>query len=280
MNHSFDIEIACKVGVNEAIILQHIGFWHQKNVGNDKNYYDGRYWSRMSISGFHETFSYLTAKEIAGALLRLQKGGFISTANYNKIGYDKTLWYGLTELGHSLLQLKCHFTKSKMDSTKGQIEDTKKSNRKVQKVEPIPYVKEDIATDIDLTPPQKTINYLDRPNPKTDTELTEKLVMYLEDKNDISQEARRSVIEQMSRTCRKLSGRGFTLPQALREAIMWFSMKYVSKNKPLNITYSAFISALKCELYYYDSQQPEIKTEPVRQKTTSIEERMKADGYA
>ena len=123
------------------------------------------------------------------------------------------------------------------------------------------------------------INYLDRPNPKTDTELTEKLVTYLEDKNDISQEARRGVFEQMAKTCKKLRGKGLTQPQALKEVITWFAMKYFAKNKALSITYSAFVAALKAEIYYYDHQQPDIVIVPTKPKM-SVDERMKLEGYA
>ena len=42
MNHSFNIHIAQELGLNQAIIIQHLYYWHLRNEGNNKNYIDGR----------------------------------------------------------------------------------------------------------------------------------------------------------------------------------------------------------------------------------------------
>nr|WP_321506505.1 hypothetical protein [uncultured Celeribacter sp.] len=55
--HSFDPEIAGRVGLNAAVIFQNIAFWIEKNQANRHNLRDGRYWTYNSISAFGELFS-------------------------------------------------------------------------------------------------------------------------------------------------------------------------------------------------------------------------------
>ena len=54
MQHSFDIEIAEKYGVSEAILLQHLWFWIEKNKANEVNFYDGTYWTYNSIKALKD----------------------------------------------------------------------------------------------------------------------------------------------------------------------------------------------------------------------------------
>jgi uncharacterized phage protein (TIGR02220 family) len=133
MNHSFDTDIAELIGLKESILLQHLGFWHQKNVGNNHNFYLNRYWSKLSVAAWQNTFPYLSIKEIRGALTRMEDAGYISSMKFNQTDYDRTLWYGLTESGYELLGLKCGFTKGQMHLPKGQMEDTQRANGSGQK---------------------------------------------------------------------------------------------------------------------------------------------------
>ena len=49
MQHTFDIDIAAKYGVEEAILLNYFDFWIQKNEANDRHFHDGLYWTYNSI---------------------------------------------------------------------------------------------------------------------------------------------------------------------------------------------------------------------------------------
>lgn len=91
--HSFNPEIAEKVGVNAAVIYQNILWWAQKNAANEKHFHDGRYWTYNSILAFESLFPYLTAKQIRSALSCLEDEGFIVSGNYNQSTYDRTKWY-------------------------------------------------------------------------------------------------------------------------------------------------------------------------------------------
>ena len=125
MQHSFDKDIAVKYGLVEAIIINHFEYWIEQNKANGKNFYDGRYWTYNSVKAYEEIFPYLTSKKIRNALKNLQDNGIIVTGNYNKLAYDRTLWYAFTEKGESIL-------------LKSQMENEEKENVLFQKVKPIP----------------------------------------------------------------------------------------------------------------------------------------------
>ena len=103
MEHSFNIELAKKYGILEAILLKNLWFWIEKNRANEKNFYDGTYWTYNSTRAFNELFPYASESSIKRALKGLQEKGIIKTGNYNKSAYDRTLWYAFTDLGKSIV---------------------------------------------------------------------------------------------------------------------------------------------------------------------------------
>lgn len=134
MEHSFNIEIAKKYGIKEAIILNNLYFWIEKNRANNKHFYDGYIWTYNSKKSFAELFPYLTERQIKYSLEKLIDEGLVIKGNYNKLAYDRTLWYAITEKGYSILQ-NCP------------MEQTKLSNEKDKIVQPIPYINTDTKTD-------------------------------------------------------------------------------------------------------------------------------------
>lgn len=130
MQHNFDVEIAKRYGVLEAIILQNIFFWIEKNKANRTHYYDGNYWTYNSNKAFAEIFPYASEKQIRTALEKLRKEEILMTGNYNKAGFDKTLWYAITDKGYSVL--------------KGQIDLPCGADGNDQEGKPIPYINTDI----------------------------------------------------------------------------------------------------------------------------------------
>lgn len=106
MQHSFDIDIAREYGILEAILLNNLWFWIEKNRANGINYYDDNYWTYNSTRAFNELFPYASQRRIQTALTHLKEEGIITTGNYNKSAYDRTLWYAFTKKGKSIMQ-KC-----------------------------------------------------------------------------------------------------------------------------------------------------------------------------
>lgn len=125
MQHHFDVDLATRYGIAEAILLNHLEYWIEHNRANQKNFFEGRYWTFNSNKALREIFPYLSEKKIRNALNHLQEEGLIITGNFNKLAYDRTLWYALTEKGKSILP-------------KGQMEVYETANGSNRKGEPIP----------------------------------------------------------------------------------------------------------------------------------------------
>lgn len=134
MEHSFNIYIAERYGIPSAVLLKNIYFWIEKNRANETNFYDGFYWTYNSKKAFADLFPYLTTRQIDYALQKLIDDGLLITGNYNKVAYDRTLWYAITEKGYSILQ-NCEMETTKSVNAKPEIERT------------IPYKNTDIQTD-------------------------------------------------------------------------------------------------------------------------------------
>lgn len=134
MQHHFDVDIAKKYGILEAVLIDHIYFWVAKNRANGANYIDGKYWTFNSKKAFSELFPYASERQIKYALDKLRLDGVIEVAAYNKSNYDRTLFYTLTDRGYSMLQ-NCP------------LDWTNLSNRTDNIVQPIPYTNTDINTD-------------------------------------------------------------------------------------------------------------------------------------
>lgn len=113
MYHIFNVNVAKKYGILEAILLNNFEFWITKNKANKINFHDGFYWTYNSIKAFSELFPYASQRQIQNALKRLKELEIIQTGNFNKSAYDRTLWYAFTEKGYSIMQ-KCKMENAKM----------------------------------------------------------------------------------------------------------------------------------------------------------------------
>ena len=131
MNHSFDIEIAEKYGVIEAVLYENFRHWLRQNYANGKNIRDGRPWTYNSVKAYAELFPYLSEKQIRRGIDSLVDQGAIIKGEYNKANYDKTSWYSVPDI--AVLAIR----------PKGQMDSPEKANRSAQKGEPIPYINTD-----------------------------------------------------------------------------------------------------------------------------------------
>lgn len=143
MQHSFDVEIAIQYGINQAIILNNLFFWIQKNKANGKHFYDGHYWTYNSKKAFSELLPYMSERQIDYALSKLVKDGLIIKGNYNKLSYDRTLWYALTNKAKELLKVPVESI-----SQNCKMEQTNLQNGSNEIVQPIPDINSDINSDI------------------------------------------------------------------------------------------------------------------------------------
>ena len=148
--HFFDVDLAAVYGVNAAVILENIYYWCRHNQANERNFFDGRYWTYNSGKAFAELFPYMSQRQAMTAIQKLIDEGIIVKGNYNTSTYDRTSWYALTEMGESIMQ-KCKMDTAEMSNgnsrnvesimQKCKMETSKMSNGNVENVEPIPINK-------------------------------------------------------------------------------------------------------------------------------------------
>lgn len=126
--YNFDRELACKIGVDEAIVIHNLIFWIEKNMANRKHFYDGRYWTYNSVRAFTDLFPFWTAKELRRIMESLYSQGVVIKGNYNQAKFDKTGWYSIADTYNYLLP-------------KWANDVLETSNGVAQKGKPIPYNK-------------------------------------------------------------------------------------------------------------------------------------------
>lgn len=158
MNICFDSKIAKEYGINVAIILDKLYHWIEHNKTNNKNFYDGRYWTYNSMDAWCKLIDFMTINTIRRTLEKMEKEGLIITGNYNQSKYDRTKWYALTDKANSIFE----------DS---QFHLANLPNQNGKNAEPIPINKPINNTIPPLPPsggsPQKST---DKKNPKDATE--------------------------------------------------------------------------------------------------------------
>jgi hypothetical protein len=106
----FSVALAERYGPIESIILSNICWWVETNRKNGKHFYDGRYWTYGSASGFEKIFTYLKPEQIRYTLRNLREQGALLTGNYNRMKYDRTLWYTVSDEVKALYEGRTAFS--------------------------------------------------------------------------------------------------------------------------------------------------------------------------
>ena len=159
MNHSFNVEVATKYGMLEAVLLENINFWVAKNKANEKNFYDGFYWTYISITALSKLFPYASRATIFRALHNLEDAGLILAGNYNKDASDKTKWYTLTKKGELLLN---GTEACQPESNAGSGNNAFQNETTLfQNETTLPYINTDINPDVNLTVSNDTVRRTD-----------------------------------------------------------------------------------------------------------------------
>lgn len=137
MHFIFDGELAKQYGVNEAIMLQNLAFWVQKNAANNRHIHDGKAWTYNSAAAFERLFPFWSPAQIRRILASLEEQGTITSGNYNDLQLDRTKWYAVSD--KCMLRI-CNFHL------------TKTANAFDENVTPIPDVNADIKPDVNIPP--------------------------------------------------------------------------------------------------------------------------------
>lgn len=129
--------------LNEAIVLNQLNYWLEINKKADKNFIDDRYWVYNSYSDWKaKDFPYWSEKTIQRTFTRLENKGVVVSANYNKLGIDKTKWYTIdTEKLQELVD-KFNSDEDKMTNQQDNMTDRqdKMTCREGQNDRPLPEI--------------------------------------------------------------------------------------------------------------------------------------------
>lgn len=134
--HSFNVDLAKEIGIEGAILLQHFYYWYQNNKNKKTYKKDGRIWTYNTQTGLSEIFPYLNPRQIRHRMEKLITEEYILKGNYNKVAYDRTNWYTLSDKSLELF--------GESEGRKRPMEKAKTSNEKNENVEPIPNINSNI----------------------------------------------------------------------------------------------------------------------------------------
>ena len=84
-------QLAEKIGLNEAIVLQQIHYWLEKDgIGKD---YNGKHWIYSSYENWIKQFPFWSEATIKRTISNLKKEGLIDVEQLNKTSHDRTNYY-------------------------------------------------------------------------------------------------------------------------------------------------------------------------------------------
>lgn len=85
--------LACKIGLNEAIVLQQIHYWLDTRL--NKNFYEGRLWVHNSLKSWLQQFPFFSSKTLQRTLANLENKQLLFVGNFHKNSWDRTKWYSI-----------------------------------------------------------------------------------------------------------------------------------------------------------------------------------------
>ncbi len=170
MNYAFNVDIANIVGVEKAVLIENIAFWIKKNKANGRNEREGRFWTYNSSRAFAELFPFWTTSKIQRMLRTLEEDRYILSGTYNKVQYDRTKWYTITdEYIESLYGLNDAIVQNCT------MENAKSTNGLSNNNQTIPYINTNNKPDIKKEKNEQP-KLFDDPGEKTDTPPTPKTI--------------------------------------------------------------------------------------------------------
>ncbi len=109
-SHSFDVGIAQQLGVNAAIVFNHIIYWLRTNKQKSYNFIENRTWMYETISEISKFLGYLSEKQVKTAVKTLVDNGLLLEGFHSKNKFDRTTWYAVPD--EEFLDPQKIFTKS------------------------------------------------------------------------------------------------------------------------------------------------------------------------
>lgn len=89
-------QLATKIGLNNAIVLQQVHYWANINMKSHRNNHNGIYWVFNSYPDWQKNnFPFWSVQTVKRIFQKCEKDGFLTVGNFNKLSYDRTKWYSI-----------------------------------------------------------------------------------------------------------------------------------------------------------------------------------------
>lgn len=85
--------LACRIGLNEAIVLQQICYWIEETQAGVEH--AGRKWVYNTIEQWNEQFPFWSPDTVKRSLTSLKKRGLVDVKQLNKAKHDRTNFYAI-----------------------------------------------------------------------------------------------------------------------------------------------------------------------------------------
>jgi len=96
-SHMFSVEVAKKIGVEKAIIIQNIAYWMEYHKSNNKHVIDGKVWIYTTSKAMSDIMPYFSQQKIKRLLKQMVEDGTLEAGNFNKTKFDRTIWYTIID---------------------------------------------------------------------------------------------------------------------------------------------------------------------------------------
>jgi DNA-binding Lrp family transcriptional regulator len=148
-NLSIDQGVASHVGVDAALIFNHIIYWLRINAGkSDAIQIDGKYWMYETNKQMAEFFGFMSEDSVSRGLKKLKEAGLIEIAKLSKNPFDHTSWYTVCDQGLIKKSLRNPQIRG-IDNRKSAGSDTRKSAESI-------YTTEEQQKNNNIKPPPAT----------------------------------------------------------------------------------------------------------------------------
>lgn len=119
--HNFDIGLATKYGIDQAIVLSYIWENIKRNIANDCYFHEEQHWSKDNRKALLQLFPYYTETKIEAIFSKLSENDLITYKNSSKNSQE--IWYTLTK------QALDYFTKGTQPAKKVRNKKTTSSEK-------------------------------------------------------------------------------------------------------------------------------------------------------
>ncbi|MCD8355971.1 MAG: hypothetical protein LUE11_05320 [Clostridia bacterium] len=109
MQYYFDVGLAERYSVDEAIFVHNIAYWCWKNECNGKNIHEGTAWTYNTTAALVKLFPFWTKSQIERIIKKCVEHGLLLVCINNQKAMDRTRSFAITEI------VKCIYRNREMD---------------------------------------------------------------------------------------------------------------------------------------------------------------------